>query len=975
MVGFFGACKRRWHGESILCRRPNTSLFSFSTAAAAAAAKEGAAPMDRIAAAAVYEILVRAGAEQTAAALGARSPESATLRIPPCAKLNGSHEKTGDDEDTLLIEAMVRYAAGFKRKAAPEAAPAAPAAAPAAAPVDVPLPPPPAVITPPAAGDLVVRPWTPAELEALRRAVAEVPIIADRNARFRAVAALLADAQEEEGGSSAAAAALPPRSKRECYEKAAELGLLESAGSAQEAAAVLVAPAGVTPAPAPQPPHPPAASFSSTAAEQSMWEEAETTAAKATATTTTTSASVVSAHGSFAAAPAQAPPAGSEDGIEEVVLLSSSSQSAPRPRPTAAAAAAASGWEDAAAAPPPSAGTTAASSFSSTFRAGDGVGTEEAGTFQRSAARPIVVPENISARPPAASSASSAAAAADDLVLVDEEDFDTGTPRRPPAPSAVARAAPPTPLAAAALAAATAAAPSATAPLSAADRARRAQSLYQGPAPRGTPGTPEQVARLRMALHGQLKAGASGTGDAAVTPVPALRAEWLTQGLAFSDEEGLRYGLLQHKGGPCGALACVNAEAVRHLFYAPSSAFSEPTAAEAIGRSGAAPVPLGAPSILPYDDTRDGGVAALDPEPQTRARALVLAITDIVWRCRPAAAASPAIVAVFDETLPRAAPQTLRVDGSLVSVSADGITERLRLFPCPTPSDVAAVVEGHMDVFMRSVGPGLAMVVYSALLTRGVGGGGGGDTVAADADPSVASLGASLGGMVGGYGYASQELVNLLLTGRATSNTIDGQRVFEDGGEGAGAAADRVTLAGVSARPSCGFLSVLAAAGHEEVGKNYKEPWAPCWVVFGESHYSVLFAAPRPCAWPAGAAKPRPTYGRAQTGPSFPADPSRCLGLGALASAAGGRPLDVVYWDGLARQDELYRLTVLPPGGAGGSPYAGPETARDVDLSAIELWAWCGWGPGTTVAWNGSEKWEPLRISADHLPKMRRGRG
>ncbi len=208
--------------------------------------------------------------------------------------------------------------------------------------------------------------------------------------------------------------------------------------------------------------------------------------------------------------------------------------------------------------------------------------------------------------------------------------------------------------------------------------------------------------------------------------------------------------------------------------------------------------------------------------------------------------------------------------------------------------------------------------------------------------------------MVGSYGYASQELVNLLLTGRATSNTFDGEVVFEESGS-------RVALAGVVSRPACGFLSANAAGGNDSLGRHFREPAAPCWVVFAESHYSVLFAAPKLCAWPGGAAagrKPRPTYGRKTKGPSYGPDPSRCLGLEATASAARGRPLDVVYWDGLGRQDELYRLTVLPAGPS----YAGPQTARAVDISSLGMWAWVGWGAGSGLAWNDVEEWEPLAI-------------
>ena len=36
--------------------------------------------------------------------------------------------------------------------------------------------------------------------------------------------------------------------------------------------------------------------------------------------------------------------------------------------------------------------------------------------------------------------------------------------------------------------------------------------------------------------------------------------------------------------------------------------------------------------------------------------------------------------------------------------------------------------------------------------------------------------------LIGAHGYCSQEMVNLLLTGQAVSNTFDGQIVLEDSG-------------------------------------------------------------------------------------------------------------------------------------------------------------------------------------------------
>jgi hypothetical protein len=43
--------------------------------------------------------------------------------------------------------------------------------------------------------------------------------------------------------------------------------------------------------------------------------------------------------------------------------------------------------------------------------------------------------------------------------------------------------------------------------------------------------------------------------------------EWLGKGFVFRDEEELKYGLIQLKGGPCGLLAAVQAFVIKNLLY------------------------------------------------------------------------------------------------------------------------------------------------------------------------------------------------------------------------------------------------------------------------------------------------------------------------------------------------------------------------------------------------------------------------
>ncbi|KAL7540516.1 hypothetical protein ACHAWF_006700 [Thalassiosira exigua] len=81
------------------------------------------------------------------------------------------------------------------------------------------------------------------------------------------------------------------------------------------------------------------------------------------------------------------------------------------------------------------------------------------------------------------------------------------------------------------------------------------------------------------------------------------------------------------------------------------------------------------------------------------------------------------------------------------------------------------------------------------------------------------------------FGHSSQELVNLLLTGRATSNVFDHSVQLSD----------ELTCRGVQRRPDVGYLTVLESLRYCEVGGYYKGPRFPIWVVGSASHFSVLF--------------------------------------------------------------------------------------------------------------------------------------
>lgn len=114
-------------------------------------------------------------------------------------------------------------------------------------------------------------------------------------------------------------------------------------------------------------------------------------------------------------------------------------------------------------------------------------------------------------------------------------------------------------------------------------------------------------------------------------------------------------------------------------------------------------------------------------------------------------------------------------------------------------------------------------------------------------------------GLVNEYGYASQELINTMLVGKASSNCHDGDKQM----------GDDLVLKGIHRRSEIGFVTFFEHFGHFEVGQNLKKPVLPIWIVCSESHYSILF--------------------------------STNIALASTEITPNSRPFDLVYYDELAR--------------------------------------------------------------------------
>ena len=93
--------------------------------------------------------------------------------------------------------------------------------------------------------------------------------------------------------------------------------------------------------------------------------------------------------------------------------------------------------------------------------------------------------------------------------------------------------------------------------------------------------------------------------------------------------------------------------------------------------------------------------------------------------------------------------------------------------------------------------------------------------------------------LMGAHGYCSQEMVHLLLVGKATSNTFDGDKVLDE----------MTVLKGIHKRSDIGLLSLFEHYDSIVVGDHLKNPRYPIWLVCSESHFTVLFGM-KSGTWP-----------------------------------------------------------------------------------------------------------------------------
>mmetsp|Transcript_86566 Transcript_86566/g.242473 ORF Transcript_86566/g.242473 Transcript_86566/m.242473 type:complete len:623 (+) Transcript_86566:38-1906(+) len=291
-------------------------------------------------------------------------------------------------------------------------------------------------------------------------------------------------------------------------------------------------------------------------------------------------------------------------------------------------------------------------------------------------------------------------------------------------------------------------------------------------------------------------------------PEAADVERWLGAGFRFSTYSGTEWGLWQQQGGPCGVFAPVQAFILKYLLFSEAEGDS-PSATDAVERM-----------KHPLAGT---GAGAHDQE-DARPAVLAYALASVLFHATPASSYVLCQVAPgadgHDATAAALAAAAVAGAGPGLAITGQRVSRI---------ANVQRLFEDGASTWLA--GPrGVLSFVASVLLSRGL------ERVREDADdPSTP--------MIGRFGHCSQELVNLMLIGEATSNVFDGTRwLGDDPSTGMlvkGIDGDRIGV------PPVGYLSELEPMRYISVGTLYKHPDFPLWVLGSPSHYTLLFSTRR----------------------------------------------------------------------------------------------------------------------------------
>ncbi|KAL2467896.1 ubiquitin interaction motif-containing protein [Forsythia ovata] len=286
-------------------------------------------------------------------------------------------------------------------------------------------------------------------------------------------------------------------------------------------------------------------------------------------------------------------------------------------------------------------------------------------------------------------------------------------------------------------------------------------------------------------------------------------AQWSNQGIRFSPDPETSMGLVQHEGGPCGVLAAIQAFVLKYLLFSPEESEVVPNMSTSLG-------------LRRVSKNEYAGDIFSSLSQDKKSRALVRSMVEILFLCGSNEKVVISSLNILDGDIERSVecPDEV-IAKALEDLSIDSgsdLQKVLRVYTYTSRSSAFQKLQEMLPAFRSRMGALLFLI--SALLSRGL------DNVQADRDDPSQPL------VTAPFGHASQEIVNLLLSGNAAANVFDGKMDLGGG----------MFVKGISTPVEVGFLTLLESLNFCKVGQYLKCPRWPIWVVGSESHYTVLFA-------------------------------------------------------------------------------------------------------------------------------------
>ncbi|KAL1465168.1 hypothetical protein WDU94_004758 [Cyamophila willieti] len=253
-------------------------------------------------------------------------------------------------------------------------------------------------------------------------------------------------------------------------------------------------------------------------------------------------------------------------------------------------------------------------------------------------------------------------------------------------------------------------------------------------------------------------------------------ARW-TQGFQFSADEPT--ALVQYEGGPCAVLAPVQAFMLKYIVQ----------------------------NIDPSTDKWR------QIEPRDQDQLLVYATAQILTQAAQADKNFTMMHIVFFET--ELAPDDL---------SFDQFHSQLKVIHRQTSMDVQDFWYKRIALLRNRFG--VLLFLYSVLYTKTL------EILRLEVSDITEPL------IDREFGYGSQSLINLMITGRAVNYVFNHVQDI-----------DGLQLKGINEQSVIGFLTLLEHLRYCEVGSYLKNPMKPIWVLGSETHLTVLFSFEKSLAW------------------------------------------------------------------------------------------------------------------------------